>query len=319
MPEGLGLGRAMIVSLAALWFGFSSGPSLAADPRAPRFSVATFNVENYLAEAVRGRPAKTEAGRRKVRESLLALRADVVALQEMGGRDVFLDLHGDLAAGGLDYPYWEHISGYDTNLHLAILSRYPIVRRRRHTDLSYLLNGRRLHVGRGFSEVEIEVHPEYRFTLLSAHLKSKRPVSVADQAEMREQEALALRRIVDSLMETRNDLNLVVAGDLNDFQDSVPVKALIGRGRSALVDTRPAEPNGDSASHPSGTRYPPRRVTWTHHYGKEDTFSRIDYILVNRGMEREWRKEHTFILTLPDWGQASDHRPIVAGFEALDR
>jgi hypothetical protein len=32
-------------------------------------------------------------------------------------------------------------------------------------------------------------------------------------------------------------------------------------------------------------------------------------------MTREWVAEETFVLTLPNWGIGSDHRPIVATFD----
>ena len=63
----------------------------------------------------------------------------------------------------------------------------------------------------------------------------------------------------------------------------------------------------------------PRNITWTHYYAVEDTYSRLDYILLSSAMAREWIKEETYILTLPDWGVASDHRPLVATFEAEDK
>jgi hypothetical protein len=40
---------------------------------------------------------------------------------------------------------------------------------------------------------------------------------------------------------------------------------------------------------------------------------------LSRGIAREWNKEETYVLTLPNWGIGSDHRPIVATFEAADR
>jgi exonuclease III len=51
----------------------------------------------------------------------------------------------------------------------------------------------------------------------------------------------------------------------------------------------------------------------------KDQFSRIDYILLSRGMAREWLSNETFIVKVPNWGAGSDHRPIVATFVAEDR
>jgi len=49
--------------------------------------------------------------------------------------------------------------------------------------------------------------------------------------------------------------------------------------------------------------------------GKDDTYSRIDYILLSPAMARHWHKDGTYAATVPNWGIASDHRPIVAAFD----
>jgi len=98
-------------------------------------------------------------------------------------------------------------------------------------------------------------------------------------------------------------------------KDSASTKAVIGRGKLKLVDTRPAERNGDNAPSPNPA-WEPRNVTWTHYYGKEDTYSRIDFLLISPGLAREWVTNETYVLTLPNWGVGSDHRPIMATFEA---
>lgn len=285
---------------------------------AETFTVATYNVENFLAADAAGRRAKPTEAKAKVAATLLAVRADVVALQEMGGTNVLIELCERLRGGGLDYPHWEHVAGRDTNIHVAVLSRFPFAARRPHTNESFLLDNRRFLVSRGFAEVEVEVSPRYRFTLLAAHLKSKRPVPDADQAELREHEARLLRAVVDARFKENPDVNLVVLGDLNDTKDSKPVRAVIGRGKAALVDTRPTERGGVAApSRISG--YSPHDVAWTYHYGKEDSYTRIDYILLSRGMARELDREGTFIPALPFWGEASDHRLIMARFFTEDR
>ena len=176
--------------------------------------------------------------------------------------------------------------------------------------------GQRFRVSRGFLEVEIKVNDHYSFTLLTAHLKSRRPIPEADEADLRLEEAKVLREIIDGLLAAKPDVNLVVLGDLNDLHSSKPVKTILGgRGKKALVDTRPAERNGDTPPS-SDRRLASRNVSWTHYYSVEDTYSRIDYILLSKGIAKEWVPSESYVLSLPNWGLASDHRPLVASFFA---
>jgi endonuclease/exonuclease/phosphatase family metal-dependent hydrolase len=294
------------------------------------FRVATYNVENYLDQAVPGRAAKSAEARAKVRESLLALKPDVLALQEIGSPSALKELCESLKDGGLDLPYWEHITGFDTNIHVAVLSRFPFVARRPHTNESFLLDGRRYHVKRGFAELDIRVNTNFEFTLIAAHLKSKNPVPEAEQSELRLEEAKVLREEIDARFAADPDTKLVVLGDLNDTKDAPPTKTIIGRGRHKLVDTRPPERNGDwpafggrgarSVERETARRSAePRSITWTHYYAKEDAYDRIDYILLSPGMARTWDPKETWVLSIANWGVGSDHRPIVAGFETEAR
>ena len=242
----------------------------------------------------------------------------MLALQEMGGTNALLELRDSLKDEGLDLPYWEHVTGFDTNIHVAVLSKFPFIARRPHTDDSFLLSGRRFRVSRGFAEVDVQVNTNYSFTLITAHLKSKRAVAQADEAELRLEEAKVLREKIDDRLAADPKANLVILGDFNDTKDSASTKAVIGRGKLKLVDTRPAERNGDNTPSPNPA-WEPRNVTWTHYYGKEDTYSRIDFLLISPGLAREWVASETYVLTFPNWGVGSDHRPIVATFEAEDK
>ncbi len=96
-------------------------------------------------------------------------------------------------ARGLDLPYKEHVAGFDTNIHVAILSRFPFTACRSHTNEDFLLGGRRFRISRGFGEVDVRVN---------------------------------------------------------------------------VLDTRPAEPNGDNAPS-SNPAWAPRAITWTDYYGKK--------------------------------------------------
>jgi endonuclease/exonuclease/phosphatase family metal-dependent hydrolase len=272
-------------------------------------------VENYLDQPTASRPhAKSDEAKAKIRESIESMKPDVLALEEMGTTNALLELRASLKADGLDFPFWEHISGADTNIHVAVLSRLPIVARHSHTNDLFLLDGRQFRVERGFAEVDIQAATNFTFTLIAAHLKSRLPSPVADEAEERLAEAKVLRGIIDGHFTNSPNARLVVLGDFNDVKDSDAVKEIIGRGKFKLTDTRPAERNGDSAPGPP-PYFEPRNVAWTYFYGADDTYSRMDYILLSPAMTRDWAEAETYIPTIPNWGIGSDHRPIVVTLE----
>ena len=160
----------------------------------------------------------------------------MLAVQEMGSTNALLELRDSLKAEGLDLPYWEHVNGFDTDIHVAIRNRFPFAARHPSTNDSFLLSGRRFRVSRGFGEVEIQVKTNYSFTLIAAHLKSKRAIAQADEAEMRLEEAKLLRERIDACFTANPNINLIVLGDFNDTKDSASTKAVIGREKNSGGD-----------------------------------------------------------------------------------
>ena len=306
----------LTMRLLPLFLFLSLLPELA---HAERFRVGTYNLENYLDKPADRRTPKSPEAKAKVRETILAMKPDVLALQEVGEPSALQELQSSLKKDGLDLPYFEHVRGFDTNVHVAVLSRFPFSRVTPHTNDNFLLDGRRFRVSRGFGEVEIKVSPDYSFTLITAHLKSKRPIPLANESELRLEEAKLLREKVDALLAANPNINLVVLGDFNDTQDTPSTKHLIGHGKTKLIDTRPAEKNGDTAISDPKRANIIRNIAWTHYYAVEDTYSRLDYLLLSPGMAREWNPEDTYVLALPNWGVASDHRPLIATFEAAEK
>ena len=196
---------------------------------------------------------KTAVAKAKIREGIRALNPDVLALEEMGTTNALLELRASLKADGLDFPYWEHVSGADTNIHVAILSKFPITARHPHTNDNFLLDGKRFRVSRGFAEVGIQAATNFTFTLIAAHLKSRRPVPEADEAELRLQEAKVLRGIIDEHFKADPNVKLIVLGDFNGVKSSDSTKAVIGRGKFKLISTR-APPSATATTLQTQTR-----------------------------------------------------------------
>src|SRR6266852_5417948 len=99
MNSATGQANSLAVILVLLLIGAGS--------RGESFRVATYNVESYLDAASPTRAAKCPESKAKVRESLLALKPDVVALQEMGSLSALLELRDSLKTNGLDLPFWQ--------------------------------------------------------------------------------------------------------------------------------------------------------------------------------------------------------------------
>ena len=71
---------------------------------AKTFRVATYNLENYVDVPTQTRVAKSAEAKAKVRESIIALKPDVIALQEMGSLAALKELSDSLKNQGLDLP-----------------------------------------------------------------------------------------------------------------------------------------------------------------------------------------------------------------------
>ena len=276
------------------------------------FRVATYNVENYLDDTASRCCVKSAASKAKVRECIRALRPDVLALQEMGSVAALLELRAALQAEGLDFPHWEHVTGSDANVHVAILSRFPFSARRPHTDDSFELGGQRFRVRRGFAEVDVQVNPGCQFTLLAAHLKSKNAVPDGDAAALRLEEAKLLRAKIDARLAINADAKLIVLGDFNDMEDSATLQTIRGTGAGELFDPRPTD-----AGSGADARLITQEAAWTTFSEERNRYERIDYLLINQSLRADWLAVESHVLAMPDWRIASDHRPVVAAFKAV--
>lgn len=274
--------------------------------RSPRtFTVMSYNVHRYANADRDGDGTADDPKPADERAAVLGLIAaehpDVLTLQEMGNAMVFAQFRDELRRAGLVYPYAELLARGRGDLNLAVLSRFPFAAVRHHTDESYSIGEAEVPVSRGFLDVDLQVTPSYRLRLLAAHLKSKvyHPLG---QTEMRRNEARLLNKTVRGILEEHPDVNLLVAGDMNDHYGSAPLREVAGRRGGRLTDLRPVDSVGD---------------VWTVFMNETDEYCRFDYLFVSDGLLPEVKSSR--VVRDPRTDQASDHRPLIGEFTAREQ
>jgi endonuclease/exonuclease/phosphatase family metal-dependent hydrolase len=297
------------VRAAVAWLlGLGLGLALAGAAPGGSLTFATYNVENYgpadrVTEAgYRKAYPKPEAEKAALRRAIGALQADVLVLQEMGPRPYLEELRRDLRTEGCDYPHAAVADAADADRRVAVLSRRPLRAVRTHTDLRFAYFGAREPVKRGLLEATVET-PAGELTLFAVHLKSRFTERPDDPLSglRRAGEATAVRdRILQRFPEPAT-ARFVILGDCNDGRTSRPLAALQRRGRTEIAALLPAK---DS-----------RGETWTHAFRREDTYTRVDHILVSPGLRPAVAGGEARIYDGPGATEASDHRPVVVRLE----
>lgn len=286
-----------------LFFLFTVGALWLSDSRAGELVFASYNLENYTLEDHRG-DGRNGASAPKSEPALAALvrviqeiSPDVLGVCEMGSRADFTDLQNRLEQAHLGYHDFEYVEAADSERHLALLSRVPIVQRQSRPDVPFVLNGRQEKVKRGFLDVTLKAGSG-ELRLIGVHLKSKREVP-EDQALLRRHEAEELRRHVDEILTQNEQVKLLVYGDFNDLKNEAAVRAVAGAASSAhhLSELSLRDELGDR---------------WTQYWPAADLYSRIDYLFVNRALQPDVIAAKCRVYRSNFWNEASDHRPIVA-------
>ncbi len=274
---------------------------------AESFSVMTYNLQRYALmdrdDGGKRDDPKPESERAAVLALIAKERPDILAVQEMGGEKTFDRFQEALRLAGLDYSYVELLRRGTWEINLAVLSRFPIVSTQHHTNNFYSIGPAKVPVARGFLDVTIQVNPQYQFRLLGAHLKSK-VYSKLGQTEMRRNEARLLNKNVRAILKENPQVNLLLVGDMNDDYKSAPLREVGGRRGGELTDLRPVDSVGDA---------------WTYFMASKDQYSRLDYLFVSEGMLPEVVKGKTRVVRDPLTAEASDHRPVIGVFQALEK
>lgn len=273
--------------------------------RAEILTVATYNLANYTsadrmtAEGYRKDYPKPETEKQALRTVILGLNADILAVQEMGQQAYLDELRRDLKAAGLDYPYAVLLEGPDPDRHVALLARREPLAVQQHTDLAFNYRGSSEKVKRGMLEVTFRTEGG-ELTLFVIHLKSRLTDQPDDplSTQRRTGEAMIVR---DTILRRVGDparACFMVLGDCNDSKRSKPLGHLLKRGKVEIATLLAAvDRHGE---------------TWTHFYRAEDSYSRVDYIMVSAALRDTVVGGTARIYDAPETQLASDHRPVMA-------
>jgi endonuclease/exonuclease/phosphatase family metal-dependent hydrolase len=228
-------------------------------------TIATFNVKDLLDPRDAAEHAFLQGKLEWTARTLERIDADVLALQEVGSRDLLLDLARCLRPPFV--PYGEPIVGTpdDRGIRCALFSRLPVLEARVHTaghlDFPVYVAGdpppfgARIPLRRGIVHGCVDAGALGRVHVLVVHFKSRlavplrtasgetiEPATPHERAEgelralvRRAAEALFVRGLVDELAAKDPGAHIAVAGDFNDITSSVPVGVVSGDGDGALV------------------------------------------------------------------------------------
>ena len=272
--------------------------------------VASFNLRNYLScdRMVEGkwRPdyPKPEIEKKAARSMIRSVNPDILVLQEMGDYPYLIELWMDLnVTGGPYYPYsiWKPNLEDDEIRHLAIFSKYPPKKVINHVDLSFSYFEGTSRSGRGLLEVDFRPFG-LSFSLFNLHLKSMWTERKDDpQARIRrEKEARTMRDLIREKYPPESKPNYLIIGDFNDHKNSAPLKRFMTVNERVLSNAIPCV---DSRGH-----------LWTHYFKKQDSYSRIDYILTSPNLMNYYVPQSGRIMDFKNADIASDHRMIYADF-----
>lgn len=260
---------------------------------------AAYNLRNYLdekqVEEGRVKP-KTEEEKDTLIKVIRDINPDILGVCEMGSQQAFEDFKSRLQNAGLGYKHFEWMEAADTERHLALVSRHPIIARNPQKNVRFRLNGKEISCKRGFLDVTIQIGESYKLRCVGVHFKSKLPVPEGE-ALIRRHEATALRQYLDSILAKEPETNLLCYGDFNDTRNEPMFSEVSGRkgAPNHMADLWARDSVGDR---------------WTHYWRTADQYARFDYLFVSNGLWREVVKDSATIYRSPYWFEASDHRPV---------
>jgi endonuclease/exonuclease/phosphatase family metal-dependent hydrolase len=228
---------------------------------------ANYRLRKYKGNLVK---EKDKKDREKVAQRVLAMDADVLAVQEVENIDILREFNRD-DLGGL-YPHVVLVEGNDQRLiDVAVLSKLPLGAVTSHQKATHNSDPSKPVFGRDL--LEVEVYNQSRtlrlFTLFNNHLKSHYGddddggQGKIKNDDRRQKQAETIQRIVSQRM--RSDGRFIITGDMNDAPDTAPLSAMLMIDGAAMFDalSNPTEVGDMKAEKPGNE---PASTAWTHRF-----------------------------------------------------
>lgn len=270
--------------------------ALEADKKTLRF--VHYNIRNYLTMQ-RGQTEefKPEQEVKALIGNIVRANPDILGVCEIGTQKDLDHLVERLKEAGIHFPHSYLSKGADLNRRLALLSKYPI-QKHEVPKYTYMMMGEEHEMRRGILDATV-VTPIGNIRFLGAHLKSKRPIAIYDEAEIRREEALILRKHASEILADSGE-KLLVFGDMNDTKGSSTIRLLRGPKDKQLTAIELFDKQG---------------TKWTQYWAREDIYSRFDFIFVSSALLPSINQQNSFVLDTPPGDLASDHRALVVIIE----
>lgn len=213
------------------------------------------------------------AKRRITGKAIKAIKADIVALQEVENIEVLERFRTEFLGGFRKFPHVMLIDGNDPRfIDVAVLSRHPIVHARSYRAVKTAPRSRSFVFSRDCLEIDVDCGGNV-VTLFVNHFKSM----IGGRARTRPRRLRQVQEVKSLVQDVfgpyrTGDAPFVILGDFNDYLE-VGDEASSSLGD--LVQWNQVENVVDRL---------PEDERWTHYYSRKREYRQLDYVLVSRSL-----------------------------------
>lgn len=271
----------------------------------PWRKLMSYNAQQFY-NSGKGKPMKSMASIQALAEAIRLEDPDVIALQEVGDRQLLEEFNRTYLQGNYPNIVTGHVTP-DSPMQVAFMSKanMHVVKSRSHWEeisKTAPYGGKR-----DFLEATFQTDTGYQFTVYNAHCKSMRG-SEATTMPVRLQEVTNVAQILRRHFQREPEANVFVAGDFNTLHQSPYGKPVIETLTHIRDDVK--EPDLTEVMIKDGKSDP----THSGHGFYPD--SKLDYIFVSKPLVKQVRNAYVAgEFNQEPWCKASDHRPYVTVFE----